>query len=234
MLQNYLVCGGNASESIDFFGLNAYEWCGTENDFKTSGYVNLQREAAGYPVPIFFSETGCIQPRPRTFADQAAIFGMEMVDTWSGSIVYEWIEETNNYGLISYGPKVDPTITKDAAEGFVRVGTPTPISPDFQNLKSQWATITPVGVKLSDYTAKTSSIKTPACPTSAASGWQINGNPSIPAIGQTFNPSGSQASANPSATAAATATHGSANGGKEITGMTLGLAGVMLGFIVWL
>lgn len=27
-----------------------------------------------------------------------------MVDTWSGSIIYEWIQETNNYGLIQYGP----------------------------------------------------------------------------------------------------------------------------------
>lgn len=24
MLQNYLMCGGNASESVDFFGLNSY------------------------------------------------------------------------------------------------------------------------------------------------------------------------------------------------------------------
>lgn len=61
-----------------------------------------------YNIPIFFSETGCIKPRPRDWADQEAIFGEEMIDNWSGSIVYEWIMEANEYGIVSYGPKVDP------------------------------------------------------------------------------------------------------------------------------
>lgn len=26
-LQNYLTCGSNPAQSIDFFGLNCYEWC---------------------------------------------------------------------------------------------------------------------------------------------------------------------------------------------------------------
>jgi len=26
MLQNYLACGEDTSESVDFYGLNAYEW----------------------------------------------------------------------------------------------------------------------------------------------------------------------------------------------------------------
>jgi hypothetical protein len=47
MLQNYLACGGNSSEIVDFFGLNAYEWCGN-SDFKTSGYSSLNDQAAGY------------------------------------------------------------------------------------------------------------------------------------------------------------------------------------------
>ena len=85
MLQNYLVCGGNASETIDFFSLNAYEWCSSGDDFKTSGYVNLQNSAAGYPVPIFFSETGCNTAPPRAFGDLAAIFGPQMVNTWLAS-----------------------------------------------------------------------------------------------------------------------------------------------------
>lgn len=103
MLQDYLACHTNASERVDFFSLNAYEWCGASS-YTQSGYDQLQANAKGYPVPIFFSETGCNTNPPRDFADQAAIFGPQMSDTWSGAIIYEWIEETNNYGLVNYGP----------------------------------------------------------------------------------------------------------------------------------
>jgi hypothetical protein len=65
-LQNYLACGTNASESLDFFSLNAYEWCG-ESTFSTSGYEGLQKDASKYNIPIFFSETGCQTVKPRTF-----------------------------------------------------------------------------------------------------------------------------------------------------------------------
>lgn len=81
MLQDFLTCGGNDSDTIDFFSLNSYEWCG-EVDYQTSGYSNLEAGAANFPVPIFFSETGCNTVRPRTFEDQAAIFGKEMINDW--------------------------------------------------------------------------------------------------------------------------------------------------------
>lgn len=150
MLQNYLACGKNASQRLDFYSLNAYEWCG-QSGYTKSGYHMLQKNATNYPIPIFFSETGCNTPAPRTFEDQAAIFGKFMSGTWSGAMVYEWIEETNNYGLISYGPSVagaeaaSNTLVED---GFTRQGTPTPVSPDFANLKAQWATLHPTGVAL--------------------------------------------------------------------------------------
>lgn len=81
MLQDFLTCGGNASDSVDFFALNSYEWCG-DVDYQTSGYANLEAGAANFPVPIFFSETGCNTVRPRTFEDQAAIFGEDMINDW--------------------------------------------------------------------------------------------------------------------------------------------------------
>lgn len=104
MLQDYLVCNSNASQRIDFYSLNSYEWCGSTPTFQTSGYTMLQQYAQGYPVPIFFSEDGCNTVPPRTFDDQATIFGPDMVNTWSGAIIYEWIQESNDYGLVSYGP----------------------------------------------------------------------------------------------------------------------------------
>lgn len=240
MLQNYLACGDNSSEGIDFFALNAYEWCGSASSYSISGYSELQANASGYPIPIFFSETGCNTAPPRLFDDQSAIFGSEMSGTWSGAIVYEWIQETNQYGLISYGPEVSATAT-DAVGGFTRTGTPTPINPDYTNLKNQWATLTPSGVKLSDYSASASSLSTAPCPTSTPDGWAVDGNSALPTLGQSLDrstptssttgtPTASQTGSSPSESA----TQGTANGGKEVALMSVGLASVMLGFIVWL
>jgi hypothetical protein len=239
MLQNYLACGTNSSESIDFFGLNAYEWCG-DSDFSTSGYKTLDTYAQGYNIPIFFSETGCNTVKPRTFQDQTAILGSDMDSLWSGAIIYEWIEETNDYGLISYGPTVAATVVASGVQGgYTRRGTPTPVAPDFTNLQSQWATLTPTGVASSAYSP---TLTPPACPSSTAGGWLVDGDVSLPSIGQkevtgTATATSSTASGTTSATgsaASATSTKGSASGGKEIAGMSVGLAAVMLGFVYWL
>lgn len=112
MLQDYLVCRPNTTERLDFYALNSYEWCGSTPTFNTSGYVNLQADAENYPIPIFFSEDGCNTVPPRTFDDQAAIFGPDMVNTWSGAIIYEWIQETNAYGLVTYGTPVANTVNE--------------------------------------------------------------------------------------------------------------------------
>ncbi|RQM06265.1 hypothetical protein DH86_00001057 [Scytalidium sp. 3C] len=154
-LQNYLICG-DESTAIDFYGINSYEWCG-DATYETSGYSNLEEMAQNYSVPIFFSETGCIVSRPRTFGDQAAIFGPNMVDTFSGSIIYEWVEEANDYGIVSY------------ASGDAK-GTPNPIQPDYDNLMGQWKAINPTGVAESDYTPHLSSSSSePSSSTSSSS-----------------------------------------------------------------
>ena len=235
MLQDYLTCGGNPADNIDFFGLNSYEWCGPV-DFGTSGYVNLQKMATDFPVPIFFSETGCNQNPPRDFKDQEAIFGPEMVNDWSGAIVYEWIQEENNYGLISYGSKVDATATGAHIEGgFTRAGTPSPVSPDFDNLKSQWAAAKPTGVASSDYDPKKVSTRT--CPSATATGWLVEGNVRLPTVGETFSgtyttaPSGTPTVA---AEPSPSTTENPAPVNKELAGMSFGLVGVMLIFTLWL
>ncbi|KAI9848390.1 MAG: hypothetical protein M1837_000184 [Sclerophora amabilis] len=237
MLQNYLACGTNVSESIDFFGLNAYEWCG-KNTFESSGYEPLTKNASDYSIPIFFSETGCHTDPPRDFADQAAIFGDQMNDVWSGSMIYEWIQEANEYGLVNYGPKMDPSTVTDSPDGYPRKGSPTPMSPDYSNLKSQWATLTPSGTKSSAYSVT----KTPpACPSSMEGIWNVDANVDLPLVGQSVMEGGASASASatqqPDGTAAADPTssrQGAASGGKEIAVMSVGLAGVMLGFLWWL
>lgn len=105
MLQDYLVCRPNETERLDYYALNSYEWCGSDATFMTSGYSSLQSMFEDYPVPVFLSEDGCNTLPPRDFNDQAAIFGQEMVGTWSGAIIYEWIQEMNAYGLVTYGPQ---------------------------------------------------------------------------------------------------------------------------------
>lgn len=136
------------------------------------------------------------------------------------------------------GPKVDPEKVPDALDGFPRSGTPTPVSPDYSNLKKHWATLRPSGVKSSDYTP---SNKPPPCPTATVSGWVVDGDVPLPSLGQVLDRA-TDASTTPKATttasgSAATATtsgKGGATGGREIAGMGAGLVGVMLGFIVWL
>lgn len=53
MLQNYMACDSNQDNNLDFFGLNAYEWCGGSS-YHTSGYDMLQANASGYSIPLFF------------------------------------------------------------------------------------------------------------------------------------------------------------------------------------
>lgn len=234
MLQNYLACGTNTSESVDFFGLNAYEWCG-DNTMLTSGYDKLNSFAATLNVPIFFSETGCNTVKPRTFQDQSAILGPDMDDLWSGAIIYEWLEEANNYGLISYGTPVAVTAqATNVAGGFSRGGTPTPVVPDFANLQNVWKTLSPTGVASAAYTP---SIPPPACPTSTPGGWLVDGDVKLPSIGQVLQATSTTTSSAKSPTGSASepsSTKGSANGGKEIAGMSTGLVAVMLGFMWFL
>jgi len=213
MLQNYVVCRPNATERLDFYALNSYEWCGSSPDYNTSGYVGLQESAEGYPIPIFFSEDGCNTVPPRTFNDQAAIFGPEMVDTWSGAIIYEWIQETNNYGLVTYGAAGGANQGSVVVDGFTRQGMPTPVQPDFSNLAAQWSTLTPTGVKSAAYTPSASA---PACPTSTAGGWTVDPSSPLPTLGAVgvtpVYPSSATGAASSTSGAAASATSQGAAG----------------------
>jgi hypothetical protein len=239
MLQNYLACGTNTSETIDFYSLNAYEWCGADSSYTISGYSQLTANVTTYNIPIFFSETGCNTVPPRDFQDQAAIFGPEMNPYWSGSIIYEWIEEQNNYGLVNYGPKVDATASGAPPDGYPRSGTPTPVQPDFSYLSNQWATLTPTGISASAYSP---TLTAPACPALTSGVWEVNGNVALPSLGQTFDAAlassitaGTAASGASSATGTSTATKkGAASPNREVKGMGLGLAGVLVGFFWWL
>lgn len=234
--------------------MNSYEWCGS-NTYVGSGYAALTAQIENFPIPIFMSETGCNSPEPRTFQDQAAIFGSEMTPYWSGAIIYEWIQESNHYGLITYGTDTDGTNTVlEAATAVTRSGTPTPVTPDFSNLKTAWATATPTGVSISAYSASTTA---PACPSYTASSWEVNGNIALPTLNEAFNSqvlasitagsgaanttgtasgssTGSATAKSTSSTSTGGAVRAYATGSKELLGMGAGLGGVLLGAVVWL
>lgn len=198
--------------------------------------------SANFPVPIFFSETGCNTAGARTFEDQAAIFGPEMVNDWSGSIVYEWIQETNNYGLISYGPAVEATATGSAiVAGFTRTGTPLPVTPDFANLKAQWATLTPSGVQSSNY--DTATLSTRDCPASTVTGWLVAADAAVPTVGQTLGVqnTGSDSSATSTGTGTSTGSSSAASGTSQSLGVQIratemgaALMAMTLLFALWL
>ena len=160
--------------------------------------------ASDYNIPIFFSETGCIVEPPRTFYDQAAIFGEKMVDTWSGAIIYEWIQETNMYGLVTYDLGGDTATAVSGADAqFGRSGTPKAISPDFENLSKHWATLSPTGIRADDYKP---SLTPPPCPDFTSGAWAVSPDAQLPTIGYKAEANSESSSASAISTDTATAT----------------------------
>ncbi|KAL4998181.1 Glucanosyltransferase-domain-containing protein [Aspergillus recurvatus] len=150
-LKDYLVCGDEDSR-IDMFGYNIYEWCG-DSSFAASGYKDRTEEFKDYPVPAFFSEYGCIDPRPRKFSDVPVLYGDQMNDVWSGGIVYMYFQEANDYGLVS----ID--------NGDVKTRS------DFSYLSSQMQKVTATGVNSKTFTASNTAI--PTCP-SVGKAWEAS------------------------------------------------------------
>ncbi|KAJ5674331.1 CAZyme family GH72 [Penicillium maclennaniae] len=98
---HYFECemSNSTNSRIDFFGLNSYSWCG-DASYKSSGYDVLTEDFTNATVPVFFSEYGCNEVTPRVFTEVQALYGEEMTQAFSGGLVYEWTQETNNYGLV--------------------------------------------------------------------------------------------------------------------------------------
>lgn len=97
----YLSCdiSNSTSSRSDFFGLNSYSWCG-DATYKSSGYDVLTQDFKDISMPVFFSETGCNNVKPRVFSEIEAIYGPDMSSSLSGALVYEYSEEENEYGLV--------------------------------------------------------------------------------------------------------------------------------------
>lgn len=157
-MANYFDCG-NSTDSIDFWGYNIYSWCG-DSSFTESGYDVQTKNFEKYNVPVFFAEYGCNTPRPRKFTEVQALYGDQMTGVWSGGIVYMYFEEENKFGLASI------------SNGNVETNQ------DFDNLQAQIAKVSPVGVKLADYTPTNTAAA--SCPKVTPGTWEAESSPLPP------------------------------------------------------
>ncbi|KAI5965660.1 gel2 [Candida pseudojiufengensis] len=125
-LAQYLECAdNNLMESVDFYGVNSYQWCGDQT-FYSSGYNILVNDYKGYTKPLFFSEYGCNEVLPRNFDEVPILYTNNMVDVFSGGLVYEFTQEPNNYGLVEILPNGDVKLLRD----FVQLKTKFDTLPD--------------------------------------------------------------------------------------------------------
>lgn len=110
---SYLGCEleNSTYSKMDFFGLNDYEWCG-DSTYKESGYSTIVSDFEGTDIPVFFSEYGCNLVSPRTFTNVPVLFGEEMT-VLSGGLVYEYSQETSNYGIVAINSSTEVTLLAD-------------------------------------------------------------------------------------------------------------------------
>ncbi|KFY63894.1 hypothetical protein V496_03602 [Pseudogymnoascus sp. VKM F-4515 (FW-2607)] len=144
----YFNCG-DAADTIDFWGYNIYSWC-DPSTYVTSGYKNHTETFASYNVPVFFAEYGCNEgsasgDAPRVFNEVAALYGTDMSKVFSGGIVYEFFQETNDYGLVSLS---GTTVTK---------------LKDYDNFSTKIHAVTPSAINSASYSPTNTAGQ--ACPT---------------------------------------------------------------------
>ncbi|WEJ93857.1 Glycolipid anchored surface protein 4 precursor [Yamadazyma tenuis] len=110
---SYLQCMDESpSDSVDFYGVNSYQWCGDQT-FYTSGYDSLVNDYLSYSRPVFLSEYGCNLITPRQFGEVPTLYSNDMVDVFSGGLVYEFSQEPNSYGLVELSSNGDVKLLED-------------------------------------------------------------------------------------------------------------------------
>jgi hypothetical protein len=113
---NYLQCSDSADPGdmsrSDLFALNSYSWCGAAT-FTSSGYDGVVRNFTGSSLPVFFSEYGCNTPAPRIFTEVPAIYSAPFTTVMSGGMVYQYTEETNDFGLVQLYDNGSATLLAD-------------------------------------------------------------------------------------------------------------------------
>lgn len=179
-VDNYLNCGP-VSDAIDFFGYNIYSWCG-DSSFQESGYADRTLEFSNYSVPAFFAEYGCNTGSSRMFTETLALYSSNMTNVWSGGIVYEYFQATNNFGKLVIAWYCNSLLI---FLGLVSLDSTNQVHTlsDFSVLSSQIAQVTPTGVNINSYTvtntvARDCPTEAPAIGAAATSAWEAS--PTLP------------------------------------------------------
>lgn len=127
----YMACGTDSDGVNDFYAINSYQWCGQQT-IQSSGYDVLISQFDNFTLPLFFSEYGCNEVKPRTFGEVAAVYGSQMTPKFSGGLVYEFTQEANEYGLVSVSSQGTARLLSDYAALQSRVraisGLPTSVA----------------------------------------------------------------------------------------------------------
>jgi len=90
---------GTDDERSDFFAFNDYSWC-DPSDYKTAGWDAKVEKFSNYSLPVFLSEHGC-NKNTRTFGDVKSLYSSTMTGVYSGGLVYEYSQESSDYGLVN-------------------------------------------------------------------------------------------------------------------------------------
>ncbi len=120
------------------------EWCG---DAQPSAYADKNGAFAGYNIPAYFSEFGCITSPPRLWTEVATMFASPMTDIWSGGLAFSYFPATSSQGQFGM-----VTISSD--------NTTVTTSDDFTRLQAEYGNVTFVNSP-----SAPGSTTFPSCPT---------------------------------------------------------------------
>ncbi|KAG0652623.1 Glucan elongating glucanosyltransferase 1 [Hyphodiscus hymeniophilus] len=201
-MAEYMNCGSD-DERSDFFAFNDYSWC-DPSSFQLSGWDQKVKNFTGYGLPLFLSEYGC-NTNTRKFEEVAALYNTEMTSVYSGGLVYEYSQESSNYGLVTIS------------------GSSVTERPDFSALQSAFkATANPTGDGGFNSTGGAS-----GCPVKSAN-WNVSSDalPAIPSAAAAYMKKGAgsgpglsgKGSQNSGGTSTGTATAGSGSVSAVATG----------------
>lgn len=96
-MAEYMNCGTDDQRS-DFFAFNDYSWC-DPSSFTKSGWDEKVKKFSNYGLPLFLSEYGC-NTNERDFGEVHALYSEKMTPVYSGGLVYEYTQESSDYGLV--------------------------------------------------------------------------------------------------------------------------------------